>query len=57
MGRRSVSHGHVGRALLTHDEVMELPAHLQILRLKGLKPILAQKIDYRTDHAFAGRAA
>ena len=52
-----MSYGHVGRALLTHDEVMELPAHLQILRLKGLKPILAQKIDYRTDHAFAGRAA
>ena len=37
--------------------MMELPAHLQILRMKGLKPILAQKIDYRTDHAFAGKAA
>lgn len=57
LGRRSTSYGHVGRSLVTHDEVMELPAHLQILRMKGLKPILAEKIDYRTDHAFAGKAA
>ena len=26
LGRRSTSYGHVGRALLTHDELMELPA-------------------------------
>ena len=57
MGRRSMSYGHVGRAMLTHDEMMELPAHLQVIRMKGLKPILATKIDYRTDHAFAGKAA
>ena len=57
LGRRSTSYGHVGRPLVTHDEMMELPAHLQIIRMKGLKPILAQKIDYRTDHAFAGKAA
>ena len=29
--------------MLTHDEVMELPAHLQIIRMKGLKPILAHQ--------------
>ena len=57
LGRRSTSYGHVGRAMVTHDEMMELPAHLQIIRMKGLKPILATKIDYRTDHAFAGKAA
>lgn len=57
LGRRSTSYGHVGRPMVTHDEMMELPAHLQIIRVKGLKPILATKIDYRTDHAFAGRAA
>ena len=48
LGRRSTSYGHVGRAMVTHDEMMELPAHLQIIRMKGLKPILATKIDYRT---------
>jgi type IV secretion system protein VirD4 len=56
MGRRSTSYQHVGRPLLTHDEVMELPAHLEILRLSGLKPILAEKIDYRFDPDFQGRA-
>ena len=56
MGRRSMSYGHVGRAMLTHDEMMELPAHLQVIRMKGLKPILATKIDYRTDDACAGKA-
>ena len=57
LGRRSTSYGHVGRAMLTHDEMMELPAHLQVIRMKGLKPILATKIDYRTDPDFAGKAA
>ena len=56
LGRRSTSYGHVGRALLTHDELMELPAQLEILRIAGLKPILATKIDYRTDPAFARNA-
>ena len=57
LGRRSTSYGHVGRPMVTHDEMMELPAHLQVIRMKGLKPILATKIDYRTDHDFAGNAA
>jgi type IV secretion system protein VirD4 len=55
LGRRSTSYGHVSRALLTHDEVMELPAHLEIVRVKGLKPILAEKLDYRSDPLYAGR--
>jgi type IV secretion system protein VirD4 len=55
LGRRSTSYQHVGRALLTHDEVMELPRHLEIIRMSGLKPILAEKLDYRYDPAFQGR--
>lgn len=56
-GRRSVTYQHVGRQMLTHDEVSELPQHLEIIRVGGMKPILADKIDYRDDPAFVGRAA
>jgi type IV secretion system protein VirD4 len=56
-GRRSVSYQQVGRQMLTHDEVYELPQHLEIIRVGGMKPILAEKIDYRDDPAFQGRAA
>jgi type IV secretion system protein VirD4 len=55
LGRRSTSYQHVGRSLLTHDEVMELDPRLEIIRRSGLKPILAEKIDYRTDPAFQDR--
>ena len=55
LGRRSTSYQHVGRSLLTHDEVMELDPRLEIIRRTGLKPILATKIDYRTDPAFQCR--
>jgi type IV secretion system protein VirD4 len=57
LGRRSTSYQHVGRSLLTHDEVMELDPRLEIIRTSGLKPILAEKIDYRTDPMFQGRTA
>jgi type IV secretion system protein VirD4 len=55
LGRRSTSYQHVGRALLTPDEVMELDPRLEIIRTSGLKPIVAEKIDYRVDPAFQGR--
>jgi len=55
LGRRSVSMQHVARALLTTDEVMELDPHMEILRLSGIKPIVCEKVDYRTDRAFRGR--
>jgi type IV secretion system protein VirD4 len=55
LGRRSTSYQHVGRSLLTHDEVMELDPRLEIIRRSGLKPILAEKMDYRTDPAFQSR--
>jgi type IV secretion system protein VirD4 len=38
-----------GRPLLTPDELMELDQRLEILRVSGCKPILAHKLDYRTD--------
>ena len=57
LGRRSTSHGHTGRSMMTHDEVMELPPHLEIIRMKGIKPILATKVVFHTDHAFRGKAA
>jgi type IV secretion system protein VirD4 len=55
LGRRAVSVQHVARPLLTTDEVMELPAQKEIVRLSGVKPILCQKIDYRVDAEFGGR--
>ncbi len=55
LGRRSVSMQHVARALLTTNEVMELDARLEIVRLSGIKPIVCEKVDYRTDRAFRGR--
>jgi type IV secretion system protein VirD4 len=38
-----------GRPLLTPDELMELDPSLEIIRVSGCKPILAHKLDYRTD--------
>jgi type IV secretion system protein VirD4 len=55
LGQRSVSLQHVARALLTTDEVMELPRALEIVRMSGCKPILAHKCNYRTDHEWQGR--
>jgi type IV secretion system protein VirD4 len=53
--RRSVSLQHHGRPLMTTDELMDLPADQEIVRIGGIKPILAQKCDYRTDRNFAAR--
>jgi type IV secretion system protein VirD4 len=55
LGRRAVSVQHVARPLLTTDEVMELPAQQEIVRLSGVKPILCQKINYRFDPEFRRR--
>ena len=38
-----------GRPLLTPDELMDLPPDQEIIRVSGCKPILAQKVDYRSD--------
>jgi len=53
--RRSVSLQHVGRPLLTTYEVMELDPQKEILRLGGIKSLLADKVDYRSDWDFAQR--
>jgi type IV secretory pathway TraG/TraD family ATPase VirD4 len=56
LGRRSVSYQHVARGLLTADELMELDPAKEILHCGGIKPVLADKLDYRTDPVFADRA-
>jgi type IV secretion system protein VirD4 len=45
----STAYQHHGRPLLTPDELMELDERLEIIRVTGTKPILAQKLDYRAD--------
>ncbi|WP_299655398.1 type IV secretory system conjugative DNA transfer family protein [uncultured Jannaschia sp.] len=50
----SISVGTMGRELMTPSEVMQLPDHLQLLRLQGRPPILAAKLRYYDDPVFAG---
>jgi len=47
--RKSISLGHHGRPLLTPDEVMDLERSKEIIRIGGIKPIQADKYDYRFD--------
>ena len=49
-----VSLGTMGRELMTPSEIMQMPDHLQLLRLQGRPPVLAAKIRYYDDPAFAG---
>ena len=46
---------HVGRPLLTPDEVRTLREDYQLLFLAGQRPIVAAKLRYYTDREFAGR--
>ncbi|ATE68002.1 type IV secretory system conjugative DNA transfer family protein [Rhizorhabdus dicambivorans] len=46
---------HVGRPLLTPDEVRTLRPDLQLLFLAGQRPIVATKLAYHADREFAGR--
>jgi type IV secretion system protein VirD4 len=52
-----ISYGqqHVGRALLTPDEVRTLRPDRQLLFLAGQRPIIAGKLRYYDDREFAGR--
>ncbi len=50
----SLSQHHVGRPLLTPDEVRNLPQDLQLLFLAGQRPIIARKLRYFEDREFAG---
>lgn len=46
-----------GRDLLTPDEVMQLPAHLQLLRVQGRPVIVAAKLRHYADPEFQGLQA
>ena len=50
----SFSDQHTGRALLTPDEVRNLPQSRELLFLAGLRPIVADKLRYYDDPEFAG---
>ena len=47
LGRRSISTHDTGRALLMPDEVMNLAPEQALIQVQGLRPILANKCDYR----------
>ena len=46
------SQNHTGRALLTPDEVRNLPQSRQLLFIAGTRPIVANKLCYYTDREF-----
>jgi type IV secretory pathway TraG/TraD family ATPase VirD4 len=52
---QSVNTHAVRRLLMTTDEVMDIPAHLELIRVSGCKPILAAKLDYRQEWAWQDR--
>lgn len=45
---------HVGRPLLTPDEVRNLPQHTELLFIAGQRPIVAGKLAYYVDPEFRG---
>ena len=45
---------HIARALLTPDEVRNLPQNLELLFLAGQRPIVAGKLAYYADAEFRG---
>ena len=50
----STSHNVTGRDLMTPDEIMQLPEHIQLLRIQGQPTALAQKLRYYDEPEFAG---
>jgi len=50
----SYSEQHIARSLLTPDEVRALPDQAELLFLAGQRPIIARKLTYYNDTAFAG---
>ncbi|NEI67402.1 type IV secretory system conjugative DNA transfer family protein [Rhizobium leguminosarum] len=54
--KTGISYGeqHVGRPLLTPDEVRNLPQHAELLFLAGQRPIVAGKLAYYSDREFKG---
>ena len=52
-----VSRQETARQLLTPGEVMQLPAHEELVLISGLPPIRAQKVRYFSDKNFIGRVS
>lgn len=54
--KSGISYGeqHVGRPLLTPDEVRNLPQHTELLFIAGQRPIVAGKLQYYADPEFRG---
>jgi type IV secretion system protein VirD4 len=50
----SFAEQHTGRALLTPDEVRNLPQSRELLFLAGMRPIVADKLSYYADREFKG---
>ena len=50
----STSQNVTGRDLLTPDEIMQMPPDVQLLRIQGQPPALAQKLRHYADPEFAG---
>lgn len=46
-----------GRRLLTPDEVLRLPPDRELLFVKAQAPVLARRVDYRTDATLLARAS
>ncbi|MFN9974039.1 MAG: type IV secretory system conjugative DNA transfer family protein, partial [Phycisphaerae bacterium] len=45
-GSSSTSYNEVGRSLLRPEEILQLPAHLAIVLLPNVRPIIAVKVPY-----------
>jgi type IV secretion system protein VirD4 len=57
MPRQGGSSSHLAaRPLLTPDEAMRLPPHLQVLLRPGQRPALTAKLRYYADPEFQGLA-
>lgn len=51
----STSYNVTARDLMTPDEIMQIPPHVQLLRVQGKPVILARKLRYFADREFDGR--
>ena len=51
----STSYNVTARDLMTPDEIMQIPPHVQLLRVQGKPVIIARKLRYFADREFDGR--
>ena len=50
----STSYNVTARDLMTPDEIMQIPPHVQLLRVQGKPVIIARKLRYFADKEFDG---